>query len=147
MANQPAEHIRVKALMLIGRREYSRQELSNKLQKKFENIDLIDSVLDDLEQSGYLDDTRYAEMFIRSHFSKGHGPIRIAHELNAKGVSKSIVSQYLEEYSEKDWLDSLSRLFESKYGNVNSRDEKERAKRLRFFQYRGFSLDHIFQII
>ncbi|WP_083758928.1 RecX family transcriptional regulator [Shewanella sediminis] len=42
--------------------------------------------------SGFLDDSRYAELLICSHISKGHGPTRIRLVMAQKGLDKDIIN-------------------------------------------------------
>ena len=139
--------IRAAALSYLSRREYSRKELFLLLAKKFSCDEFIHLVLDDLEDQDIQSDSRYAEILIRNRVSKKQGPIRIRNELREKGISNSLIEANLDHYSEADWLDVIVNLSNSKYGSHPISDDKERAKRLRFFQYRGFDLSLIYQVI
>ena len=64
-----------KALDLVSRREHSRHELMQKLDKRYPNtIPIIEDVLDKLETNKILDDERFAEMYLNSRARKGFGP-------------------------------------------------------------------------
>jgi len=67
-----------KALDLASRREHSRYELMQKLNKRFpETIPIIEDVLDKLVTNKILDDERFAEMYLNSRARKGFGPEEI----------------------------------------------------------------------
>ena len=76
------------AVAQLARRDYSHHEVQSKLkQKGFEDVE-VEEALDRCESSGFLDDSRYAELIIRSHVNKGHGPIRIKQSMLPKGLAK-----------------------------------------------------------
>lgn len=139
--------IRNKALDLLARREHSRAELRIKLLQRFESEErLIEDVLDELESEGLLSDQRFTEMFIRGRLSKGVGPVRITAELRQKGVDESIVGLVLAEF-DMDWSASLKALSLQKYGESVAQDRRERAKRIRFFQYKGYTPELIRKVV
>ena len=76
-----------KALDLVSRREHSRHELMQKLDKRYpETSPIIEEVLDKLEGNKILDDERFAEMYLNSRARKGFGPKKIEMELHSKKV-------------------------------------------------------------
>lgn len=97
----------VKALNSLARCEQCRSSLEKKLaQKGFEKDD-ISSALDYLEKKNFLNDERYASMWVRNHCAfKFHGKIRLLNELMSRGVKKIVaekaVNEYLETNSEID---------------------------------------------
>ena len=56
-----------KALDLVSRREHSRHELMQKLNKRFpETLPIIEEALDKLVLNNILNDKRFAEMYLNS---------------------------------------------------------------------------------
>lgn len=139
-AVNPAD-IRLKAMDLLARREHSRQELKQKLFKRFKDLELIDQQLDQLVSENLQSDERYAESLLRQRLSSGHGPIRIRQEMRQKGISDSKISAAIEA-EEPDWYELAEETFKKKFGQAPACDVKEQAKRSRFMQYRGFSVEH-----
>ncbi|GAB1259654.1 regulatory protein RecX [Aurantivibrio plasticivorans] len=139
--------IRNKALDLLARREHSRSELRNKLLHRFRNEEQsIDSVLDKLENENLLSDQRFTEMYIRGRVAKSIGPIRIISELRQKGVDASLAELVLADLG-MEWCAALKALSLQKYGETAAQDDKERAKRIRFFQYKGYSPELIREVV
>lgn len=139
--------IRNKALDLLARREHSRFELRNKLLLRFRGEEqVIDRVLEDLENENLLSDKRFTEMFIRGRVAKGNGPIRITSELRQKGVDVSMVELMLSEL-DVEWYSVLKALSLQKYGATSATDDKERAKRIRFFQSKGYAPEIIREVV
>lgn len=134
--------IRNSALGSLGMREHSVGELKRKLEQKFEYPELIQKTLEWLLDLGYLNDQRFAEIFVRSSINKGRGPVRIQQELQLKSVHSSHISEALS-LADVDWRelsgDVLSRRFSEKPS-----DQKERARQMRFLQSRGFTPDCIY---
>ena len=83
------------AVRLLSRREHSAYEIRDKLAKREFDDEEITQAIAELIKGGWLSDERYAEAYIRMRQLKGFGPIRIAMELNERGVKETIVDAYL----------------------------------------------------
>ena len=73
-------------------------------------------------------------------------PVRIQMELKQRGVASHLIEQYLHTDS-IDWLSVLQQQLVKKYHNTDSSDYTDKARRMRFLQYRGFTLEMIKQVI
>jgi regulatory protein len=92
----PGDSPRPAALALLGRRDYTTRELTDKLQARGFPADAIDQTLRGLTADGLLDDRRVAAAYVRTASQiKGRGRVRIAHELHARGVAKSVIDDVL----------------------------------------------------
>ncbi len=128
------------AVSLLAGRDYSRQQIKQKLEAKgFEETE-IETVLDACEQSGYIDDKRFAQSLLRSHIYKGHGPIRINQAMKLKGLSSELVAEVINE-SDCDWFELAKEKAAKKYANKPIADHKEKAKRIRFLMGQGFDYE------
>ena len=138
--------LRKKALDLLARREHSRKELETKLTQKCapEQGHAIAPVLDRLVEQGLLSDARFAEAYVNMRARKGYGPVRIAMELNEKGVTTALVEQALAE--REDWYELLEDTWRKKFRSSPT-DFAEKAKQMRFLQYRGHRSDDIRQLL
>ena len=134
------------AVKLLSRREHSAFEIRDKLLKRDFAEEEITQAISELKQGGWLSDERYAEAYIRMRQQKGYGPIRIAMELHERGVDESIVDAFIDD-SEENWQQILERQYLKKYKNRPVEDYNDKAKRIRFLQYRGFPLDAIYRAI
>jgi len=128
------------ALAALARREHSRVELARKLAAKGFAQESIEPVLDELEIAGYLDQQRFVESYLRSH--AGRGPLRARAELRQHGVDAEQASECLD-LGEYHWVTQACLAREKKFGPLPPHDAKEKAKQIRFLQYRGFSLEQI----
>jgi regulatory protein len=95
-----------------------------------------------LRSEGLQDDSRFVESFIRSRINRGKGPVRIRAELRQRGLDSMLIDAGLEE-AEEDWYELARKVREQKFGSERPREFKEKARQMRFLQYRGFEQDHI----
>ncbi len=101
----------------------------------------VDIALSTLASEGLLDDSRFAESYVRWRSRAGFGPVRIAYELRQKGVSDVSGALNL-----ADWNALASEARIKKYGHSAPIDLKERARQVKFLTYRGFSQDIVKQV-
>lgn len=126
----------------LARREHSQQELQRKLLNKGFESSAIMPVLRVLAEQGLLSDERFTEAFINSRLQRGSGPVKIAMELQQRGVSDELVDCYLDE-RDTQWMQSAIEVRTKRFGPAIPHDFKERARQMRFLQYRGFTLTQI----
>lgn len=142
MAENPIKNMRLKAMDFLARREYSRKELKQKLFERFPNSAEIDLVLDGLNKDGLQSDARFADSFFRLRVNAGYGPNYIRAELRQRGIDETLVAHVFSEQS-IDWCDAARQVFDKKFSGVDLSDQKARAKCMRYMQYKGFTFDHI----
>jgi len=136
--DDPEYKARAVALRLLARREHSRQELSLKLRQRKIEPDIIDTVLDEYENKGWLDDQRFAEVFTRQRMDMGYGPVRILAELQQRGVHQS--PDCLNEVPDEHWCEIAAKLRERRFGLAPVHDDlPEKVRQARFLARRGFS--------
>jgi len=104
----------------------------------------LDCVLERLQEVGLQDDERFAEMFVRYKANKGQGPTKIRHQLRSKSVDGTVISAALSDPS-YDWSELAKAVSQKKFGASGGErlSPKERARRQRFLQGRGFGYEHI----
>ena len=134
------------AVKLLTRREHSAHEIREKLRQREFDSDEIEQTIEELKVDGWLSDERFTEAYIRMRQLKGFGPVRIAMELKERGVDELIVEAQLDT-SDASWMQVLEQQYQKKYRNTAIEDYNEKAKRIRFLQYRGFTLDAIYQVV
>ena len=127
-----------KALDLVSRREHSRHELMQKLDKRYpETSPIIEEVLDKLEINKILDDERFAEMYLNSRARKGFGPKKIEMELNSRKVNSLFISNAIEAY--ETWLENAQKVLKKKFKDQKPVDYQSKMKQKQFLFSRGFS--------
>lgn len=129
------------AMDLLARREYARHEIEQKLCRRFPDaIAALGPMLDQLEHAGLLSDQRFADSFVRSRMSRGHGPRRIAAALIERGIAEpaDVLAQHADM---ADWLCHARAVRTRKFGEALPSLAAERARQMRFLAQRGFAAD------
>ncbi|MBT8082896.1 MAG: recombination regulator RecX [Gammaproteobacteria bacterium] len=137
-----AQEIRKKAMDLLARREHGREELAKKLANKGFVRTIVDDQLARLADEGLLSDTRFAESFVQSRINQGKGPARIRADLGQRGIPDGVIEGVLEAAG-ADWYALAKDERVKKFGRAVPANYKEKARQMRFLQYRGFESDHI----
>ncbi|WP_116474301.1 regulatory protein RecX [Zobellella maritima] len=140
--NDDLQQVWDSALRLLSRREHSRRELMTKLRRRQFPEPLVSAVLERLEQQNWLQDSRFAALLVRQQVLKKHGPMRIRAELMHKGVAQSLGEQALAE-AEVDWFELARTCYLSRFEHEATLLPRERARRIRYLQGRGFNHEHI----
>ena len=135
--------LRVRALQLLTRRDYSRAELKGKLAAHAESEEELDHVLATLQSERLLSDERYAAQRVAVRGSR-YGNARLKQELRQKGVNDEDIETALPEAG--DETERCRAIWARKFGHLPESPE-ERAKQMRFLQYRGFSGDAIRRVM
>jgi regulatory protein len=136
----PAD-IRFSAMNFLARREHTLRELQQKLKGRYADEGLIAIELERLADENLQSDARFAESFVRERANRGHGLIKVQHEMRERGLSDSDIGFALESAG-IDWFAVAKEVYIKKFGEAASADMKEKAKRVRFMQYRGFDASH-----
>lgn len=137
-----AKQIRIAAMEMLAGREYLRTELTKKLAKKFDHSSYIDQVIEQLIDDNLQSDERYVQAFLRSRIRRGQGEMRIRMELCQRGANQALTDKAIANY-QVDWFELARSVALNKFGLCESIDNNEKAKRIRFLQYRGFNYDQI----
>lgn len=122
-----------RALGLLARREHSRLELSKKLGARGFPRDVVARVIDRLEQSGALSESRFEESYIRARAARGFGPMRITAELRERGidVERAALANF-------DWSELCEEARHKRFGGCPPARGAQWQKQARFLHGRGF---------
>ena len=170
-------YMRWLAFYYLGRREQSQKELREKLLAKDCDPEAVETLLLEFAQEGYQSDDRMTSALIKDGITKKHGTIRIYQTLKKHGLttikSANAINTWIEEHTdffsdllvndiedtdntpqddaaeiyEVDWLQQAVEARVRKYGDDIPIDPKEKARQLRFLQYRGFGMDVCFDAL
>lgn len=126
---------------LLARREHSLAELRTKLAARGFDAEEIDAALDGLSREGLADEARFIEAFVASRIRKGYGPSKIRAELIGRGIAAQAAAEGLA--GTGDWIALARAVREKRFGTALPRDFRERARQMRFLEYRGFTGEQI----
>jgi regulatory protein len=134
------------AVRYLSYREHSAQELIHKLQAKGYASEDILTVITHLQEKNYQSDQRYADSIIRHRINKGYGQRYIEQALKQQGVSTTTIKEALKN-QQIDWYLQAELAYNKRFANSEIKNDKDKAKRIRFMQNRGFSSEQIFTLI
>jgi regulatory protein len=101
--SRPAGALRLAALRLLGRRDYTTAELTVRLLDRGYVPEEVAATLARLTSEGALDDRRVARGHVRvASQAKGRGRLRIEAELHARGIDRDIAREALADLSADD---------------------------------------------
>lgn len=169
--DRETRYLRWLAFYYLSKKELSRHELKTKLIAKDCDPQAVDELLDEFAQKGHQSDTRFATMLVRETVRKGRGVRYLTDSLKKAGLDvkdfggmdeliamsdvDSVADGTILDDDNKDddrddeinWLKLAVEARCKKYGNTIPKDPKEKARQLRFLQYRGFDADICFDAL
>ena len=143
-ATDKAPSVKARAVSLLAQREYSRQELSDKLTAAQASPEEVEQALAQLEAKGLVDDARVVETLVNRRSGK-LGASRLRQELQAKGVSAEMVAETMAGLKGTE-LARAQAVWQKKFGQLAA-TSAERNKQARFLASRGFSGDVVRQVV
>ncbi len=145
-AVESKKNLETRAMRYLVRREYSRQELAQKLSTNANASDSqeLETVLDALEQKGFLSAQRVVEQ--TAHLRRArYGSQRIIHELKTKGIDAHLIDEIVPTLQATE-NETASTVWQKKFGRLPATRE-EYAKQMRFMVSRGFSVETVRKIL
>ena len=129
----------IRALDLVSRRPRSQLEIRDYAFRKQWTKANTDRVIERLLERGYLNDAKFAEIFVRSRANlRNYSTRRMKLELQKKGISSDIIDQVLSESDDFDENVALKNLIAKKQ---NRYDDEQ--KLIAYLARQGFNYDSI----
>ena len=117
--------IKLSAYNMLAKRDYFKKELKNKLIEKIGFTDIVEDVVEDFEEKGYLDDYEKAKSYAEQH--SNYGTKKLSFILYQMGEDRETISEILEDEKdnqiEKIWI---------------KLDNKEHKKKIESILRKGF---------
>ena len=104
----------------------------------------LSSLLDTLEQRGFLSAERMMEQVIHMRKNK-FGSQRIVHELREKGIAENLIAAALPNIRETE-QENAREVWRKKFGAIPA-NAKEFGRQMRFLMGRGFTAEVIHQVL
>ena len=127
------------ALMLLSRRQYSKNELYKKLIEKGEDEQAAEDCVAWLAENRLIDDEYYAGAVARHYTAKGYGAGRVKAELARRGIDRELMAQTLETLTASD--DMIDKFISSRLRDPGDPAEVRKISNALF--RRGYSWDEI----
>jgi len=141
--------IRNSAFKLLSYRMRSKSELYHRLlQKKYE-VNLIESVINELETKEYINDREFANAFIRDRVkNKKLGPAAIQNAIGVHQISAEIIDDTMQKvYSEFPFEDLILSIIKKRSKIVKEKTIKERKKMIDYLKRKGYHWSSIQPIL
>ncbi|WP_235914855.1 recombination regulator RecX [Pelistega ratti] len=134
-----------KAVMLLSRREYSEQELRQKLYRYTDDEVAINQVITRLQKEKWQSDTRFAENFVSSKQTRW-GSQKIIQALSKHHLEQDTLVDIKMSLRETEYERALV-VWNKKFKGQKATTPQEKAKQMRFLASRGFSADIVRKIV
>lgn len=135
-----------RVLNLLQRRDYTAARLRDKLKEGGYPEECIEEAVAYAASYGYVDDTRYAEDYIRYHMEQ-RSRKRIEQELMRKGIAKPVIGEVFErlaaEGAVQDEEAMITALLRKKNFDHKTATLQERQRMYAFLSRRGFHTEAI----
>ena len=140
---------RAKALRLLEHMDRTERGLTEKLRQAGFSPDAVTDALSYVRSFGYLDDTRYAEVYLRSRISSKSRQ-QLFQELQRKGVDRATIQSAWESVSDLENPDERAIIrteLLKKYSPGTALDERAMRRLQAYFARRGFHYEDVLAIL
>lgn len=131
-----------RAMHLLERMDRTEQQLREKLMSSDYPEECVDEAIAYVKQFHYLDDSRYAENFIRYSKEKLSRQ-QIKQKLMIKGISRELIEDAIDSEYDADERIHIRQLLEKKHFNSTNCDEGEFRRIYQYILRRGFRSNDI----
>ena len=137
------------ALRLLAFRPRSESELRQRLAQKKLPADAIERTVDELRQSGMLDDEKFAKLYALSRIqSRAFGKDRVRRELSRRGLSGASVENAMRSIEDIDEEAPARELAQKRLASMKGLPREAKKRRLHgALLRRGFSANVTFRVL
>lgn len=121
---------------LLSKKDYPIKEFTTKLVTKYREKEIVEEIIDEFIEKGYLDDMEYGRCYIKIH---NYGRKKMEFMLFQKGLSSDIIRELLNDNSDNE-MEEIKRLW-LRLG------EKEKDKKIVSLMRKGFQYRDIKKVI
>jgi regulatory protein len=127
------------ALRYVGRGPKSAKEVSNRLRREQCDLSVIQQIIQQLTEQGYLNDEQFAVQWTEHRIvAQKKGRLFVRQELQHKGVPKQHIEQAISEIDEETEYQSAYQLAVKRWNNSSDEDPVKYRKISAFLLRRGF---------
>lgn len=145
MEKDPVKQAIRKLAAECSKSEHCSGELTDKMRRWKLTEQQQAQVMEYLTENKYVDDARFARLFVRDKLRFNHwGPRKIEQALWMKHVDEEVYRPFLDEVTQEEWQEQLVPLLQAKSrGMEDAAGYESRAKLIRYAMGRGFTMDVI----
>lgn len=131
-------------IRVLARKSYSTLELIKKMKDRGVESEIIERLINEFKEKGYVNDREWLENYTRSCLNKHESPSRIKMKIRNKGFSEKVAQSAVSLFSEgASSTESIAHLLKTKYKNRDLSDFHEKQKVIASLMRKGFSFDEI----
>lgn len=135
-----------RAMHLLEQQERTEKQLRDKLAQGGYPEQCINQAIDYVKSYHYVDDYRYATVYIRYHQEK-ESRQKLTQKLMMRGISRELIQQALEEEFVADECAQIKELLRKRRYDPDNADEATRRKTAQFLMRKGFKSRDIFRVM
>lgn len=141
--------VRQAAYRYLSYRPRTAWELKKHLQRQQWRAAVIDYIMVELQEAGYLDDRTFAAEWVRQRgVQKGLGPKRLRQELINKGVAESFIEEALHQWDEEEERQRAMEIAKRRYLRIRQEPWPKIERRLgSYLARRGYSVTVIYDVL
>ena len=108
-----------------------------------------EKILKDLEAEKFIDETRYASLFVKEKFRFNQwGIIKIRHALKLKQINENIINKAINIIPDDEYIRTLEKIMMLKLRNMKAGNKfEQKGKLYRHAASKGYENDKIMQVI
>ena len=142
------------AALGIAQKFCSKQEtcisgIRKKLDQWGINTAYHEKILNDLKEEKFIDETRYASLFVKEKFRLNQwGIIKIHQTMKAKQIPEYIINGAINEIPDDEYLRTLEKIMTQKLRNIKAGNKfEQKGKLYRYAASKGYENDKIMEVI
>lgn len=153
MSELPLEKQRERAfdycIWHLSRMDQTEKFLRDKMKSKNYDSTVVDETIFRLQESNYLNDERYAELYMERESVRALGSRAVSQKLRDKGISEDKIQELLDERSEDEERESALEIAEKKVNSYSEDLPYDTKKRrlIGLLSRKGFSGDIVFSVV
>ena len=134
------------AMHLLERQERTEKQLRDKLEQQGYPETCVEQAVEYVKSYHYIDDFRYASVYIRYHQEK-ESRQKLITKLSMRGVDREVIEQALEEEYQADESNKIEEILRKKNYDAKEADDVSYRKMVQLLLRRGFRSGDIYRVM
>lgn len=134
---------------LCSKAEHCEYDIREKMRKTDLDDDAQNRIIEYLRKEKYIDDSRYAEIFVRDKVRfNGWGPIKLRYELSHRKIDEDAIEDAIGMIDDDEFHEQLEKALVAKMRQTHTDDKmKLKASLIRLGGSRGYAFDEVAYIV
>ena len=132
---------------LLGRKDYTKKEITNKLKTKGFPKEEIDETMEDLLHYNYIDEQKYLENYFKYLLGRNKSPKEIKYKMVLKGFDKASIDETLNKYYYDQIEKNIIKIHILKYMKKYNSVEEKNNKIMKNLISKGFTFSYVMEML